>query len=175
MKTVTAGDIMIPLDKYPHIPYWFTVRQAIVEIQHSVLEVNGKKSLARAILVFDEEYKLLGMVRRRDILKGLEPERFFGKHAHYSKHLFEIEPDANLLEMSYEQIQNTINEQAEIKVSNIMVPTEHTVEIDDHLLKIIYEINHNNYSMIPVLKKDVVVGVIRTVEIINEIAKQLHI
>ena len=71
MKNVTAGDIMIPLDKYPHIPYWFSVREAIAIVYHSELEINNRTSPARAALVFNEEYNLLGVVRRRDILSGL--------------------------------------------------------------------------------------------------------
>jgi predicted transcriptional regulator len=172
---VTAGSIMIPLDKYPHIPYWFTIRQAIAEIQHSVLEIDGRKSLARAVLVFDEEYKLLGMVRRRDILCGLEPESFFGKKAHHSKQLFDVEFDPNLLEVARNHLYETVAAQADHTVSSIMIPIRHTVEHDDHLVKIIYEMNINKYSMVPVMKNGVVVGVVRTVEVMNEIAKMLGI
>ena len=24
-----VGDVMIPLDEYPHLPHWFTLRQAL--------------------------------------------------------------------------------------------------------------------------------------------------
>ena len=74
MDLKRAGDLMIPLDKYPHLPYWFTLRQAIAEMEKSELEIQGRKSLPRLVLVFDETYKLLGMVRRRDLLRGLEPD-----------------------------------------------------------------------------------------------------
>ncbi|MFP4529430.1 MAG: CBS domain-containing protein [Candidatus Kapaibacterium sp.] len=174
-EAVTADSIMIPLDNYPHIPYWFTIRQAIAEIQHSVLEINGRKSLARAVLVFDEEYKLLGMVRRRDILCGLEPESFFAKHAHHSKQLFNVEFDPNLLEVARDHLSEQVVTQANKSVSEIMVPIGHTVDYSDHLVKIIYEMNINKYSMMPVMKDGVVVGVIRTVEVMNEIAKMLDI
>ena len=73
MENKHVADIMIPLDNYPHIPYWFTLRQAIVEMQNFQLEVEGKKSLPRVLLVFDEAYQLLGTARRRDIMRGLEP------------------------------------------------------------------------------------------------------
>ena len=33
MEAKRAGDIMIPLDRYPHIPHWFTLRQAIAELR----------------------------------------------------------------------------------------------------------------------------------------------
>ena len=74
MEMKRAGDIMIPLDEYPHLPYWFTLRQATVELEKSEVEIHGRKSLPRAVLIFDEKYQLMGMARRRDIMRGLEPE-----------------------------------------------------------------------------------------------------
>jgi len=65
-----AGDFMIPLDEYPHIPYWFSLRQTIAELENAELDIEGKKSLPRWVLVFDEKYQLMGTVRRRDILRG---------------------------------------------------------------------------------------------------------
>ena len=55
---------MIPLSEYPHMPYWFTLRQAMAMLQSSRIEVEGKVSLPRAFLVFNEAYELLGVMRR---------------------------------------------------------------------------------------------------------------
>ena len=63
MEMKRAGDIMIPLDEYPHLPYWFTLRQATVELEKSEVEIDGRKSLPRAVLIFDEKYQLMGMAR----------------------------------------------------------------------------------------------------------------
>ncbi len=175
MKTANAEGLMIPLDSYPHIPYWFTIRECIALLHHSELEINGKKSLARAVLVFDEEYKLLGMVRRRDILRGLESVDFLNKEHNSEKMLFEIDPDPNLLEVSAEPLIRKIKEKAETTVGEIMVPVKATVNHDDHLIKIIYEISEYQHGMIAVMEEDVVVGVIRTVEIMDEIRKILGI
>ncbi len=175
MKSKTAGDFMIPLDKYPHIPYWFTMREAIAIIHHSTLEINGRQSLARALLVFNEEYKLLGMLRRRDVLKALDPEELFSKPAKYSKKLFSIDMDPELLEVSFERMIKALQDKAESPVSEIMVPVHYTVQHDDHLMKIIFEMDKSQSSLIPVMKDDVVIGVIRTVEIMNEIASILEI
>ena len=73
MPTKHAKDIMIPLNKYPHIPHTLTLREAVAEMELSVVEVGGLKSLPRALLVFDDDQQLLGVVRRRDILRGLDP------------------------------------------------------------------------------------------------------
>ena len=175
MELKTAGELMIPLDKYPHIPYWFSIRHAIAELTHSQLVIDGVISLARAVLVFDDEYNLMGLVRRRDIMKGFEPENFFGDQAHYSQHLFEVKHDPDLLEISSERLHKSIEEKAEQSVSTIMAPIESTVDYNDHLFKIVYEMNHHQLSMLPVIKDDAVVGVIRTVEVTSQIAKNLGI
>ncbi len=175
MKAKTAGELMIPLDKYPHIPYWFTIRESVAIIHHSSLEVDGQKSLARAVLVFDKEYKLLGIVRRRDILRGLDPENLLHEKSHHSKKLFDFGVDPNLLEMSYDRLSNSIKERAEVPVSQIMQPIDYTVQFGESLFKIIYEMDIHQTSMIPVMKDGVVVGVVRTVEILNEIIKLLDV
>jgi len=173
MKKVHAGDIMIPMDEYPHIPYWFTLRQAMVEMEGSELERNGRKSLPRVILVFNEKYELLGMVRRRDILRGLEPEFLSQKPLSYRRKLFDVKVDPNLSELSFDNVIAGVRERAERPVSDIMIPIEATVDYEDHIVKVIYEMNLHNLSILPVLKDDKVVGVVRTVDIFHEIAKDV--
>lgn len=175
MEALTAEELMIPLDNYPHVPYWFTIRQAVAEIHHAALEVGGRTSLARAVLIFDEDYKLLGLVRRRDILKGLEPSNFFGKPNDEKMQYYDITVDPNLLEMSPDKLIHTIRERAETPVRDIMIPIKHAVNNDDHLLKVIYEMNQTQLSMMPVLKEGSVIGVIRTVEVMDAVAKILEI
>lgn len=175
METKTAGELMIPLDNYPHIPYWFSIRQAAAEIHHSSLEINGRKSLARAVLVFDEEYKLLGMVRRRDIIRGLNPEKELEKPSKHSRSYVDIHTDPELLEISFNSLVNKLPEMADKPVSDIMTPVKTTLNSDDHIMKIIYEMNEHKASMLPVMEEDVVVGVVRTVEVMNEIVHLLEI
>lgn len=175
LKPRLAGELMIPLDEYPHVPYWFTLREGVALIHHAKIVVNGRKSLARALLVFNEEYQLLGMVRRRDILRGLEPESMFGTHAKHSKQIYDVHPDPNLLELTYDALLNNVQNKANLKISEIMVPIKQTVDVHDRIMTVIYKLNETGASMLPVLKDKVVVGVIRTVEVMDEIAKMLGI
>lgn len=171
MKVKRAEDIMIPLDSYPHIPYWFTLRQAIAELEKTEFDINGRKSLPRVILVFDEKYQLMGMLRRRDIMRGLEPKHLLSKPMEYRKKLFDVKVDPNLSELNYDKFLKEIKEQAERPVSDVMLPIVATVNHDDHLIKVIYEMVDNNLSLLPVLKNDKVVGVVRSVDVFHEVAK----
>jgi len=69
---VTVREIMVDVFEYPHIPYWFTLRQAAGIIRNTLLQ--GEKHVQPlVVLVFDEKYNLVGMASLREILKGLEP------------------------------------------------------------------------------------------------------
>jgi len=168
METKRACDIMIPLEEYPHIPYWFTLRQAMAEMESAQLERDGRKSLPRGVLVFDERYQLLGMARRRDILRGLEPEFMT---FHHQRQPFGLAVDANLTELSFDRIAAGLRERAERPVSDIMLPVKVTVQADEQIFKLVYEMTKHDLSFVPVLQGGKVVGVVRTVELFHEIAR----
>ena len=69
---MTVREIMVDVFEYPHIPYWFTLRQAAGIIRNTLL--GGEKQVQPLIvLVFDEKYNLVGTANLREIMKGLEP------------------------------------------------------------------------------------------------------
>jgi len=171
MKDVLARDIMIPLDKYPHLPYWFTLRQAMAEMENFQLDVDGRQSLPRFVLVFDETYQLLGIVRRRDIMRGLEPRFLVSAKQQPGSAAFGFRADPNLTELSSAAIIESMHEQAERPVSEVMNPIATTVQADDLLPKIVYECVENDISLLPVLRDEQVVGVVRTVDVLHELAK----
>ncbi|MFH2037549.1 MAG: CBS domain-containing protein [Candidatus Zixiibacteriota bacterium] len=168
-----AGDIMIPLAKYPHILPNITIRDAITIMEQASIERNGKFSLPRALLVFDEDYHPLGIVRRRDILKGLEP-KFLKTMSHvHRKQMFEIEVDPDLVDLGGGRLGRTVHEQAKQAVSNVMMPIKSTVNFDDRIAKIIYKMVHHDLNLLPVIKDEKVVGVVRSVDVFHEIAREL--
>jgi CBS-domain-containing membrane protein len=173
MENIRAKDVLIPIDQYPHIPYWFTLRQAMMLIETSELERDGRKSLPRVVLVFDEKYQLMGMVRRRDILRGLEPDFLSQKPISYRRKLFDVKVDPDLSEISFDKIIVGVRERAERPVSEVMIPIETTVDYEDHIVKVIYEMNQHDLSILPVLRDNKVVGVVRTVDVFHEIAKSV--
>jgi predicted transcriptional regulator len=170
-----AEELMIPLEKYPHINYWATIKDAITLFYNTELEINGKKSLTRALLVFDQENHLVGMVRRRDIMRGFQPKCFYGHCVTDQRLIYDIEDDPNLLEIGFERFNKMILGKADAPISEVMIKVTHTVNFDDHLIKIIYEMTDQQYSLLPVLKNGEVIGVIRTVEAMDEIRQLLGI
>jgi hypothetical protein len=70
-------DLMIPLEDYPHIPYWFTLNQAVIIVREAAIKYEGSFE-PRAVLVFDEKYHLLGILTLKDIVRGLEADLLKG-------------------------------------------------------------------------------------------------
>jgi len=164
---------MIPLNKYPNIQHTLTLREAVAEMELSVIEVKGQRSLPRALLVFDDNQQLLGIVRRRDILRGLEPKFLKTMPVPHRKQLFNIEADPNLVDLSSGKVGKSMQEQANQPVTEVMQPIVTTVDYEDHLAKIIYKMINMDLNLIPVIKDKMVVGVVRSVDVFNEIADLL--
>ena len=174
MASRRAGDIMIPLENYPHIFYHDTLKQAVRLMLDSRITVEGCTSLPRAVLVFDEKHNLLGILRRRDILRALEPKFLKTMNLHTRKELFHVESDPDLLVLSTGRIAKATREQAEHPVSEAMSPVVATVDVGDHVTKVIYRMVNLDQALLPVMKNRQVVGVVRSVDVFNEVAKMLE-
>ncbi|MBU0983642.1 MAG: CBS domain-containing protein [candidate division Zixibacteria bacterium] len=166
MKLYRARDVMIPLDQYPHIPHWFTLRQAIAELEQFQFEIAERKSLPRFVLVFDEEYRLLGLVRRRDILRGLEPE-FLARFVAGMEDTADDDPGRGRGRRFIDLIKKAV----EKPVSDVMVRIDLAVDIDDNIIDIAHRIVESDTSLVPVTRDGEVVGVVRTVELVHEVAR----
>ncbi len=166
MKKLTAEDVMVPLDSYPHLPYWFTIMQAMVEMDKGPVESGGRSTLPRVVLVFDEQYQLMGLVRRRDIFGALEPDYMERTTAGMVAH-----DEGDFSELSLVDDVEKLRRRCEKPVSEIMQPIRGTVKAQSSLMLIIKQMAHYDLSVIPVMKDDRVVGVVRSVDVFHEIAK----
>jgi Mg/Co/Ni transporter MgtE len=158
---------MVGVFDYPHVPYWFSIRQAIKIIRVSFISTK-KYPAPMAILVFDEKYNLMGTVTLKDILKGLEP-RFLNpaKDAAYPDEGNETE-----LSLVWDVLFTSgSKELAEKQVSDIMVPARIFVEPDDPITKAAYLMLHHGLVILPVLEnKRKLIGLIRMLEVFDEIS-----
>ena len=164
-------DIMVPVEEYPCIPDTLTLGDAIIEM---TVQIMRKKlvSLPRVALVFDEDFSdLLGMLRRRDIMRGLEPRFLVSGSLEYRRKLFNVDIDPNLSELSYDKMIAHINKRADRLVKDFLIPINVTIDYDDHIMKAIQEMVGQNTSLLPVLRDNSVVGVIRSVDVLNAIAR----
>jgi predicted transcriptional regulator len=173
VNQLKVGEIMIPLAHYPMVRTSTTLRVAIQVIQEAQLEVEERKSLPRVLLVLDDQDRLIGLVRRRDIMRGLEPKFLVTEPLEYRKKLFDVATDPNLTELSHERLARGVQEQAERKVAKVMRPVVAIINFDDHLIKAVYEMVTHGLSLLPVMQHGKPVGVLRSVEVFHELVTLL--
>ncbi len=171
MPTRRIGEIMIPIEQYPSVRDTATLREAVAAIEGVQLEVDLRKSLPRVLLVFDAIDVMVGYVRRRDIMRGLEPRSMVSQPLDYRKKPFDVGIDPNLSELSYDRALKGILEQAERPVTEVMRPNEVLIDSEDHLMKAVYEMVSNNLSHLPVIQDGHLVGVVRSVDVFHELAQ----
>ncbi|HSW61840.1 MAG TPA: CBS domain-containing protein [Dissulfurispiraceae bacterium] len=167
----TVKDLMLDITDFPHMPYWFTIRQA-VEILSRVSPGKEKAVIADAILVFDEKYNYMGMVRPQDIVLGLEPAIL--KKSSWTGPGMEVSRDAkHVSEETLAHIAETMfgedaKKQAEQQVNEIMCVSKVSVSADDSPAKAAYLMAHHGLSYISVVKNNQkLVGMLGMSAVIN--------
>ena len=166
-------EVMIPVDQYPSVRDSSTLKEAVEVIENAQLEVAFRKSLPRAILVFDGIGVMVGTVRRRDIMRGLEPKYLLAKPLTYRKKLFDIEVDPNLSDLSGDHLVEGIRDQGSRPVSDVMRPIETMLNADDLVMRAAQEMVARDVNLIPVLKDRHLVGVVRSVDVFQDLAQIL--
>ena len=159
-----AKDVMIGIFEYPHVPYWFSISQAIRIVKVSFLSTK-KYPDPVAVLVFDEKYNLMGTLTLKDILRGLEPR--FLKPSEKAQVPAE---DESALSLIWDTLfDKGSKDLAEKPVSEIMAPAKYFVEPTDPITKAAYLILHHDLILLPVLEnKKKFVGLVRMIEIFDE-------
>lgn len=163
-------DVMIPLAQYPKVSAQCTLRKAMKVLLEAQLDVRGHKSLPRVVLVLDERDRLVGVCRRRDILRGLEPKALLTQPLEYRKKLFTVAADPHLSALLRGHWSEGIAEQADRPVVDVMQRVDHGVDCEESVMSAGYEMVSKDRAILPVTCDGRVVGVIRSADVFREVA-----
>jgi CBS domain-containing protein len=153
-------EVMIPLEDYPHIPQWFTLRQAVAIVRESTIKYAGVYK-PRAVLVFDKDHRLTGILTIRDLVKGLQLDFFQGE--------VPVPAAATIDDL----LGPNLKPQAERQVSEVMSPVKASVQADASLVQALFAIIKENVGTMPVLEEDKAVGMVRLTELFLEISREI--
>ena len=161
-KHQKVKDLMIPLEDYPHIPHWFTLRQAMAIVREAAVKCEGAFE-PRAVLVFDDKYQLTGILTIRDIITGLEPRLL--------QETSPDKPDPDLTVLMGDISGPNLQEHSQRLVSEVMSPIKATVDANAPIFQPLYPMIKENVGLMPVTQANKVAGMIRFSDLFNEIAK----
>jgi CBS domain-containing protein len=161
-----VAELMIPLEDYPHVPYWFTLRQAMAIVREAAIKFEGTFE-PRSMLVFDEKYHLLGILTLRDILRGLAPQFTQGA---VGKLTTDSDLNSAVSELETDLSGQRVKEASQTPVSEVMSPIEITVDVGDSLAKALLLMIKEGLGRIPVMREQKVVGLVRLSDLFKEIS-----
>jgi CBS domain-containing protein len=160
-KGKKVKDLMIPLEDYPHIPNWFTLRQAMAIVREAAVKFEGAFE-PRAALVFDEKYQLMGILTLRNMIKALEPE--------FLRETSLVKRDPDLTGSLGDLLGPNLKEHSQRPVSEVMIPIQVTVDDNAPISKALYLMIKENVGRMPVMQDNKVAGMIRLTDLFGEIA-----
>ncbi len=172
MLLPTAKDLMVPLESYPHVREDCTLLVALTTMSRAHIHMHGETSLPRILLVFDTDDVLIGMLRRRDILRGLSPRWFFGAESGHPEDVFDAQLDQNISEVMADKVVSRFRERAKLPIVEYVQGISGVVDAGDTLIRLVTIMVKKGYHMLPVLEDDQVIGVVRSVEVmwaVNEL------
>ena len=153
-------DLMIPLEDYDSISQDKSIRDAF-----KVMAETGH----HAILILDEKNEPIGKLSYRDLLIGLEPKyhmRMWGD-SWLTPVTFENYPVFH-----YEgEFSGRCRTEAQKLVTEIMSPLGTTIDADAPISKAVHMMVSKNIGRMPVAEGAKIVGMIRLIEIFEEMAK----
>jgi len=171
MEDYRVKDIMVPIEEYATVSKDATLYEAVMALEKAQEEFNRSHYAHRAILILDDNKKLVGKLSQLDVLRALEPK--------YS----EMQTNAGLARYGFSKkfIQSMMDQYrlwdrpltdicqkaADIKVATIMTtPTEGEIIEDDATLgQAIHLLVMGQHQSLLVLKNKEIVGILRLTDV----------
>lgn len=172
----TAAQAMLPLQRFPHVPEWATLREAMAVLRTASSRLEDGRWIApRHVLVLDQAGHLAGVVSRRDLLRGITPG--------YQSARSMIQRVQGVVPLRAEQLNLTIAwgsllsheaiESARLPVREVMSKPKGVVKTDQPLSSVITSMVEHGLDVVPVLDDQTVVGVVLMTDVFEAVAKYI--
>jgi len=175
MKKVKVRDLMIPLDEYACVSESDSLYEAVIALERAQETVSRTKSkhLHRAILVLNENKKVVGKISQMDILRTLEPKyKQMGERislAGFSPEFLRSMLEKDQLWTS--PLLDICSKAARLKVKDFMygITEGEYVKEEASLEEAIHMLIMGHHHSLLVTRDDNIVGIIRLTDVFAEI------
>lgn len=172
MKDFTIKNLILPISEYATVPLGTTLFDAIVALEQAQEKFYHGKYQHRAILVMDEEKKIVGRISQHRILKAIEVGDDFSKDLNTLKTF-------NFSDTYIENIRETIRLDTKVftqkslkkaaskKVEEFMqkpTPDEYVAE-SSPLDTAVHKLVNGNHLSLLVTKGEKIIGVLRMADV----------
>jgi len=172
-------DIMIRLEEYACVYQEATLYEAVMALEEAQHKFNRSAYKHRAVLVHDENNKIVGKLSQLDVLRGLEPKyKDIGDFKHISRfgfsksYLKAMVTDFGLWQKPMERI---AQEAQRIKVKNIMYTPSEGEYVDENasLDEAIHQLVIGHHQSLLVTRAGQVVGILRLTDVFSQVCQAM--
>jgi CBS domain-containing protein len=179
MKTIRVKELMVPFEEYAVVAHDATLHDAVLALEDAQTGVFPKMYKHRAILVVDQDKKVIGKISMYDVLMSLEPKySSLETDTLMSRHGISVDFLRSLLKDNVlwsEPLKLVCSRAVEIKVSEVMkVPSEDQY-IDENatLGEAIHQVLLPKQQSLMVTRGKEVVGVLRLSDIFAQVCEEI--
>ncbi len=179
MKEVKAKDLMVPLHDYATVFEEATLYEAVLALEEAQQRFDQRRDRHRAILVYDNNKKIVGKLSQLDVIRALEPKydqlgdlTTIARHGYTPDFIKSLMKKFSLWEKPLDDICRKAHH---IKVKHIMyTPTEgEYVDEDATLDEAIHQLIIGRHQSLLVTRGREIVGILRLRDVFREICTRI--
>ena len=177
MDTDKVKDIMVPLEEYATVSHKASLYEAVLALEKAQEEIERSHSayLHRAILVYDDNKKIIGKISQLDILTALEPK--YSEMGH-SRSMSRVAFSANFLKNMMQQysllsgsLEAACKKARSVNVKDIMYAPSEGEYVDENasLREAIHQFVMGHHQSLLITRNGDIVGVLRLTDVFKEV------
>jgi len=177
MDDVRVRDLMVPLSTYATVNQHDTVAQAIESLDASRERLQSRGQPARAVLVTDDDGRVVGQVGHADFLKALEPKfNLLGDLDTIARAGVSEEFVDSLVEnLSFFRgsLDDLCRRASQIEIRLVMRPVRESIDEDAPLAEAIHRLVMWQTMRVLVTREGATVGILRLADVFEEVARRM--
>ena len=178
MSNETVRDLMIPLGEYAVVSQSASLRDALQILGRARASLAAEKHRPRAVLVVDDQDKVIGQVGHLEILRALEPKfNLSGDLDRLSRAGIgdrEVESLLNHLNFWEGTVDDACVRAAGAAVTDLMQPISRSIDCNATVSEAIHRLLVWQSPRLLVTDKNKIVGVLRLADLIADITRRIH-
>jgi cytidylate kinase len=170
-----ASDVMLPLEQYPNCRGNCNIREAMVALCASAIKLeDGHIMIPRYLLIRDAGDNLIGVVSRRELVKGLVPHLREDREsaAHIRAWVpFGGQTPGEIFIRWTSLFSKAALDASKESITTVMVPIRGTVQVGDSLSTVVTTMLFHEVDLVAVLDGTKIVGVVLMTNIFDIVAQ----
>ncbi len=177
MDEKRVKDLMVPLDRYGLVSQDATLLEAIQILRETQKKRNRSRQPFRAVLIIDENKKVIGKLGEIAFLKALETKHeALGEACELSRAGVSeqiLNPILSYYQLFQDKLSNLCFQARDIKVGDVVHPFPGSIDENALLCEAILKIVMWDTLSVLVTRKGEIVGLLRISDICQEVAEQM--